>query len=471
MIALGDHQPPRDGADAALDQARMLVEHDALDPGIAQQRLGPGQADDIVGAQQLFHRAPESQRRKPTSEAGVGSRHRVMPHRMRRISAAGHRRGDLRPRGGPLTRGGIFCSLAARAIHFPPARPCAPPSEENPVAPVPIVDRDREGAPPSLEPLFRLLSGDLDRVNALIVERMDSPVALIPQLAGHIVSAGGKRLRPMLTLGCARLCGYRGDDHLALAAAVEFIHTATLLHDDVVDASDLRRGRDTANAVWGNKPAVLVGDFLFARSFQLMVEVGSLRILDILSRAAAVIAEGEVHQLITANDTATTEAAYLEVIEAKTAALFAAASRIGAVLADRPVEEDAALGRYGRNLGIPYQLVDDMLDFSAHPSEFGKSVGDDFRDGKITLPIVLAYARGDGEERAFWRRTLEQGEQGPGDLERALRLVERHGALAETRARARAYAAAAVEALSPFPATHLRRALAEAAAFATERGF
>src|SRR5437660_8640634 len=343
-----------------------------------------------------------------------------------------------------------------------PPRSFAAPSEENPVAPVPIIDRDREGPPPSLEPLFRLLSGDLDRVNALIVDRMDSPVALIPQLAGHIVSAGGKRVRPMLALGCARLCGYRGERHIALAAAVEFIHTATLLHDDVVDASDLRRGRDTANAVWGNKPAVLVGDFLFARSFQLMVEDGSLQVLEILSRTAAIIAEGEVHQLITANDTATTEAAYLEVIEAKTAALFAAASRIGAVLAERPIEEEEALGRFGRNLGIAYQLVDDMLDFSARPSEFGKSVGDDFRDGKITLPIVLAYARGDSEERAFWRRTLEEGEQGPGDLERAMRLLERRGALAETLARARLYAADAAAALAPFPDGALKRALVEA---------
>jgi octaprenyl-diphosphate synthase len=339
------------------------------------------------------------------------------------------------------------------------------------VAPVTRSDRSDERAGPSLDPLFRLLGADLDRVNALIVRRMESPVALIPQLAGHIVAAGGKRLRPMLTLASARLCGYRGEDHLALAAAVEFIHTATLLHDDVVDSSDLRRGRDTANAVWGNKPAVLVGDFLFARSFQLMVEVGSLRILEILSHAAAVIAEGEVHQLITANDTTSTEAAYLEVIEAKTAALFAAASRIGAVLADRPPEEEEALARFGRNLGIAYQLVDDMLDFSARQSELGKSVGDDFRDGKITQPILIAFARADAEERAFWRRTLEDGEQVPGDLERAIRLIERHGALAETLARARVYAADAAAALALFPDGLLRRALEESAAFATERGF
>jgi octaprenyl-diphosphate synthase len=332
-------------------------------------------------------------------------------------------------------------------------------------------NRSPDHPSPSLDSLFRLLGADLARVNELIVARMHSPVALIPQLAGHIVAAGGKRLRPMLTLASARLCGYCGEDHLALATAVEFIHTATLLHDDVVDSSDLRRGRDTANAVWGNKPAVLVGDFLFARSFELMVEVGSLRILEILSGAAAVIAEGEVHQLITANDTATTETAYLEVIEAKTAALFAAGSQIGAVLADRPPEEEAALERFGRNLGIAYQLVDDMLDFSARQSELGKSVGDDFRDGKITLPILIAFARSNPEERGFWRRTLEEGEQGPGDLERAMRLLERHGALAETLARARAYAADAAQALTLFPDSPLRRALEESAAFATERAF
>ena len=339
------------------------------------------------------------------------------------------------------------------------------------MASVTDIDRNRESPPPTLDPLLRLLAADLARVNALIVERMHSPVALIPQLAGHIVSAGGKRLRPMLTLATARLCGYRGERHIALAAAVEFIHTATLLHDDVVDASELRRGRGTANAVWGNKPAVLVGDFLFARSFELMVEDGSLRVLEILSRAAAVIAEGEVRQLVTANDTSTTEADYLAVIEAKTAALFAAASRIGAVVGGRPPGEEEALDRFGRNLGIAYQLIDDMLDFSARQSELGKAVGDDFRDGKTTLPILIAFARGDVEERAFWRRTLEDGDQGPEDLDRAVRLVERCGALAETLARARGYAAEAAQALAIFPDGPLKRALVETAAFVTARGF
>ena len=275
----------------------------------------------------------------------------------------------------------------------------------------------------------------------------------------------------MLTLACARMCGYRGDRHVALAAAVEFIHTATLLHDDVVDASDLRRGRDTANALWGNKPAVLVGDFLFSRSFELMVADGSLRVLEILSRASAVIAEGEVMQLMTTGNTATTEADYLAVIQSKTAELFAAASRIGAVLAKRPADEEQALDRFGRNLGTAFQLIDDMLDFSAREAELGKSVGDDFRDGKVTLPVLLAFARGDDEERAFWRRTLEELEQQPGDLERAIDLVDRRDGLADTLARARAYAAVAIDALAPFEDGPERRALIAAAAFAGDRSF
>jgi octaprenyl-diphosphate synthase len=244
-----------------------------------------------------------------------------------------------------------------------------------------------------------------------------------------------------------------------------------LLHDDVVDASDLRRGRDTANALWGNKPAVLVGDFLFSRSFELMVADGSLRVLEILSRASAVIAEGEVMQLMTTGNTATTEADYLAVIQSKTAELFAAASRIGAVLAKRPADEEQALDRFGRNLGTAFQLIDDMLDFSAREAELGKSVGDDFRDGKVTLPVLLAFARGDDEERAFWRRTLEELEQQPGDLERAIGLVERRDGLADTLARARAYAAVAIDALAPFEDGPERRALIAAAAFAGDRSF
>ena len=231
-------------------------------------------------------------------------------------------------------------------------------------------------------------------VNRLIVARLDSSISLIPQLAGHLVAAGGKRVRPMLTLIAAQLCGYRGGRHVPLAAAVEFIHTATLLHDDVVDESGLRRGLATANAIWGNKPSVLVGDFLFSRAFQLMVEDGSLEVLAILANASAVIAEGEVAQLMTANDAETSEARYLEVITAKTATLFAAAAQIGAVVGERPREDFEALRCYGEKLGIAFQLIDDVLDYSAREVVLGKSIGDDFRDGKITLPVVLAFERG-----------------------------------------------------------------------------
>jgi octaprenyl-diphosphate synthase len=333
-----------------------------------------------------------------------------------------------------------------------------------------IVARDE--AAPSLDSLIELLRADLNRVNALILNRMQSPVALIPQLAGHIIAAGGKRLRPMLTLASARLCGYRGGDrHVTLAAAVEFIHTATLLHDDVVDASDLRRGLATANAVWGNKPSVLVGDFLFSRAFQLMVEDGSLEVLAILSHASAVIAEGEVLQLVTSNDTATDEAAYLAVISAKTAELFAAASRIGAVVAGRPEAEEAALDAYGRNLGIAFQLVDDMLDYSARQAELGKTVGDDFREGKITLPIILAFSRGDEQERRFWRRTLENLEHSEGDLDHAIQLLLKHGAMRDTAERARHYGALARRALDGFRDGPEKRALLEAVDFSLTRGY
>jgi octaprenyl-diphosphate synthase len=326
-----------------------------------------------------------------------------------------------------------------------------------------------------LDRLTALLRSDLDRVNALIVERMDSPVVLIPQLAGHIIAAGGKRMRPMLTLATARMCGYRGEPdgrlrHVALAAAVEFIHTATLLHDDVVDASDLRRGLATANAVWGNKPSVLVGDFLFSRAFQLMVEDGSLEVLRILSNASAILAEGEVLQLLTSNDTSTDEATYLQVIGSKTASLFAAASRLGAVVADRPTAEAEALEAYGRNLGIAFQLVDDALDYSARQAELGKTVGDDFRDGKITLPIVLAFARGEEEERSFWRRTLEDSEQHSGDFEEAMRLLIKYGALDETLDRAREYGTLARAALAPFRDGTEKQLLDGLVDFCIERG-
>jgi octaprenyl-diphosphate synthase len=323
----------------------------------------------------------------------------------------------------------------------------------------------------SLAALTALVREDLKLVNELIVQRMHSPVALIPQLAGHIVAAGGKRMRPMLTLATARLCGYAGRRHIGLAAAVECIHTATLLHDDVVDASDLRRGLATANAVWGNKPSVLVGDFLFSRAFQMMVEDGSVSVLRILANASAVIAEGEVLQLTTANDTETTENAYLEVIKAKTATLFAAACRIGAVVAERPRAEEEALESYGLNLGIAFQLVDDMLDYGAESKTMGKSAGDDFRDGKITLPVILAFLRGDEEQRKFWRRTLEEQEQRDGDLQHAIDLMRRHESLRDTVDRARHYGAIARDALGVFADGPVKRILVDLIGFAINRGY
>jgi octaprenyl-diphosphate synthase len=339
---------------------------------------------------------------------------------------------------------------------------------------VPPIAPPCEPGEDALSVLLALVRPDLEACNRAIVARMDSPVRLIPQLAAHLVAAGGKRLRPMLTLACARLCGYPpeadGLRHVNLAACVEFIHTATLLHDDVVDESRLRRGLASANAVFGNKASVLVGDFLFARAFQLMVEDGSLRVLAILSQAAATIAEGEVLQLATQNDLATPEDRYLDVIRGKTAALFAAACQVGAVVAGRPEPEEIALAGFGMNLGIAFQLVDDALDYAADQARLGKTVGDDFREGKVTLPVLLAHAAGDAEERAFWRRTIEASEQTDADLETALGLMARHGAIAATLARAAGYAAAARGALDVFPDTPLRRALAAVCDYTVQRG-
>ena len=321
----------------------------------------------------------------------------------------------------------------------------------------------------ALNALAAVLQPDLEACNRTIVARMDSPVALIPQLAAHIVAAGGKRLRPLLTLACARLCGYGGERHVKLAACVEFIHTATLLHDDVVDESLLRRGLASANAVFGNQASVLVGDFLFARAFQLMVEDGSLEVLSILSRAAATIAEGEVLQLVTQNDLATSEARYLDVVRGKTAALFAAACEVGAVVADRPDAEVAALAEFGMNLGIAFQLVDDALDYAADQSVLGKTVGDDFREGKITLPVLVAYQAGDPADCDFWHRTIETNEQDEADLDRALHLMQGCGAIRMTLERAQSFATAAKAALAPFPDSAMRRALIEVTDYTVNR--
>jgi len=337
------------------------------------------------------------------------------------------------------------------------------------VASLPVSKPDTAASEDALSTLVRLVRDDLEACNRTIVARMDSPVALIPQLAAHLVAAGGKRLRPLLTLAAARMCGVTGDRHVKLAACVEFIHTATLLHDDVVDESQLRRGLASANAVFGNKASVLVGDFLFARAFQLMVEDGSLKVLEILSGASATIAEGEVLQLVTQNDLSTDEARYLDVIKGKTAALFAAACQVGAVVASRPAAEERALADYGMNLGIAFQLVDDALDYAADQATLGKTVGDDFREGKITLPVLAAYAAGDATEREFWRRTIEASDQTDADLHHAMDLMDRRGAIATTLARASAFARTAKADLALFPDSAIKRSLIAVADYTVSR--
>ena len=314
-----------------------------------------------------------------------------------------------------------------------------------------------------------MVATDMAEVNEIILRRMESPVAMIPQLAGHLIASGGKRLRPILTLASAHLVGYQGKRHTSLAACVEFIHTATLLHDDVVDESGLRRGRKTANVLWGNKPSVLVGDFLFSRAFELMVDDGSLKVLRILSEASSIIAQGEVHQLMTSNDMTTGEEAYLEVITAKTASLFAAACQVSAVVGERPEAEELAVQSYGKNLGIAFQLVDDALDYSAAQEALGKAVGDDFREGKLTLPVILAYRRGDEEERAFWKRVIERQKQNDGDLGHAMELLARHGTIEDTIDRARHYGAMARDALAIFPASPAHEALSGVVDFCINR--
>ncbi len=324
---------------------------------------------------------------------------------------------------------------------------------------------------PSLEPIMTLVAADMNGVNAVILERMQSKVALIPELAGHLIAGGGKRMRPMLTLASAALLGYPGTRHHKLAAAVEFIHTATLLHDDVVDGSGMRRGKQTANLIWGNPASVLVGDFLFSRAFELMVEDGSLKVLRILSHASAVIAEGEVEQLTAQRRIETDEEQYLTIISAKTAALFAAACRVAPVVAEADEEAEFALESYGKNLGIAFQLTDDVIDYASDAATMGKDFGDDFRDGKMTLPVILAYARGSDSDRGFWREAISGERVSDSDLARAADLLRSSDALSETLERARHYGRRAVDALAGFPASKAKAALTEAVEFAVARAY
>lgn len=318
---------------------------------------------------------------------------------------------------------------------------------------------------------LRALVGDeMRHVSQLITEKMSSQERSIPDVGEHITKAGGKRLRPMLTLASAHLCGYQGRNHIALAASVELMHTATLLHDDVVDESDMRRGMETSRLNWGNATSVLVGDFMLGQAFKLMVSTGNLDVLDVLSNAAAVIAEGEVMQLASMNQISTDESHYLQVIEAKTAALFASALEVGGVIADQDKTTREALSTYGRNLGIAFQLVDDALDYS-DANQTGKNTGDDFREGKVTLPVSLAYQQGTEKEKIFWERTIGAGERHDGDLEHAVSIMEKHNTLARTLERARNYGQKAKNVLMIFPDNPHRQSMLNIIEFCIRRTY
>lgn len=323
--------------------------------------------------------------------------------------------------------------------------------------------------PPGLDGLRSVVGQDLERVEELIAERLQAGTALIPRLGGHIARAGGKRLRPILTLVCARLCGAAGDRPVSLAASVEVFHMATLLHDDVVDGSALRRGVASANAVWGNRSSVLVGDYLIGRAFQLMIDAGPPGVLELFVEATSAMAEGELRQMQDAGRPEAGVEACLAAIKGKTAALFAAACQLGAVAAGASHEAETALAGYGRHLGIAFQLADDVLDWSGRQAELGKTVGDDFAEGKATLPVILAFERGDAEERAFWRRTFRKGDRRPGDFEQALALLEQRQALSDTLVMAGVRGREAVWSLDMFPDGPERAALREFAAFCVER--
>lgn len=321
----------------------------------------------------------------------------------------------------------------------------------------------------SLSEIRGPVAADLRAVDDLILRRLQSDVALINQIGHYIVNSGGKRLRPLGVLLSARACGYVGDRHIDLAAVIEFIHTATLLHDDVVDGSDQRRHRNTANAVWGNAASVLVGDFLYSRSFEMMVDVGSMRVMDILSHATSRISEGEVLQLLNCNDADTTEARYLEVIERKTATLFQAGTRIGAVLAAAPPDIETALADYGRHLGVAFQLVDDALDYRAKGEELGKNLGDDLAEGKPTLPLIHAMKHGSAEQSECVRHAIEEG--GRDSLPGVLAAIRATGALDETRRHAEGEAKLALDAVERLPASPFRDSLVQLAQFAVARDF
>jgi octaprenyl-diphosphate synthase len=434
IVIVIDQDTPLQEPERSLDNAHVLVQHHVMNIGAVEQRADSGNQNEIVGPNQF----PQI-----NSPASAGNR-----ATLRIVNR-------LPPLAAP--RGTFYCTLKDSANSA---------KVETSVAVIVPFESPQNA---SIEPLVGLVAADMERVNAAILQRTGSEVTMIPEVANHLISSGGKRLRPMLTLAMANLTGYSGDGHIKLAASVEFMHTATLLHDDVVDESELRRGKLSARMLWGNEASVLVGDFLLGQAFRMMVEVGSLRALDILSSAAATIAEGEVMQLAAAKNTATTEDEYLAVIRGKTAELFAAACEVGPVIAGRPKAEQTACRSVGMNLGIAFQLVDDVLDYGGKAAKLGKNIGDDFREGKITLPVVLAFRRGNDSERKFWVRALERGEIGDSDLDHAIGLMTKHRALEDTINRAQHYGAMAVDALALFPSSPMKSALEQVVAFCLAR--
>ena len=322
----------------------------------------------------------------------------------------------------------------------------------------------------TLNEITRLLSNELSKVNSLITSNLESKVPLVPIVSKHLVNSGGKRIRPILTLLSSKLFGYNsGESHIELAACVEFIHMATLLHDDVIDNSLMRRGSPTANSIWGNKTSVLVGDFLFSKAFQIMVKNGSLSILNILSETSSVLAQGEVMQLSMANNIETNEKNCFRVIEDKTAKLFEAACKVGGVIAEANDEEIRKIAEYGRYIGISFQLIDDAMDYKSDSNKTGKRKGDDFREGKVTLPLIMAVLRGNEKEKIFWKRVIEDLDQNEGDFEEALRIIHKYDTIEETIKKAKVYTSNAIDVLSSLPNNLYKDALIEISSFSSNR--
>jgi octaprenyl-diphosphate synthase len=463
-------------AERPFDRTHELIGDENINSIVGQNRLDRRDQHEIVGAQQFNHDVLTSRLLIASARPALGRQHGVKLDLPRAFGQSDPRREIHEyPRNG--LRQSVFgnpfkihegCRPCASSLICPTAALDGEYGSESEILGVviPLEDVAHESR---AEALSSLVAGDMERVNQTILSHAGSNVAMIPEIANHLICSGGKRLRPMLSLATAGLCSYQGDGHVKLAAAVEFMHTATLLHDDVVDESDMRRGKLAARMLWGNEATVLVGDYLLGQAFKMMVEVGSLPCLDVLSSAAVIIAEGEVMQLAAAKDTETSEDDYLAVIRAKTAALFGAASEVGPILAHRPKAEIAACRGYGINLGIAFQLIDDALDYGGTSAKLGKNVGDDFREGKITLPVVLSFRRGSEKERMFWRRTLEKGEIGEGDLETAIATMHKRRGLEDTVERARHYGAMARDALELFPASAWKAALNEVAEFCIDR--